>query len=235
MNKSANIISSRLRTGKVFILVLLIFGSINLSFAQDVKVDINALIQETQKMSQSQEEMTLVWWIPEDFWRASFEQNPNMTAAQIEEFIQVIRPYTMVVAVDGQIGSFGGVTYESESTIRNSIRLVDSQRNNYRPLSPETIDADMTNFLSMMKPVLANIIGPLGQNMYFYLFPDKNKTGHEIANAMKEGTFSVKLSQREFKWRLPLGSLLAPKTCPVDGEKLSGAWKYCPWHGVELK
>ena len=123
MNKLAKIISSRLWTGKIFIVVLLVFGSINLSFAQDIKVDINALIQETQKMSQSAEEMTLIWWIPEDFWRVSFEQNPNMTEAQIEEFIKVLHPYTMIVAVDGKIGSFGGVTYESESTIRNSIRL----------------------------------------------------------------------------------------------------------------
>ena len=235
INKSASIICSRLWTGKVFFVVLHIFGSINSSFAQDIKVDINALIQETQKMSQSADEMTLIWWIPEDFWRASFEQNPNMTEAQIEEFIKVIRRYTMIVAVDGKIGAFGGVTYEPESTIRNSIRLVDSQRNNYRPLSNEKIDADMKNFLSMMKPVLVNILGPLGQNMYFYLFTAKTKAGHEIANAKKEGIVSVKLDKKELKWRLPLGSLLAPKTCPVDGEKLSGAWKFCPWHGVELQ
>ena len=235
VHKSASNTSNRLWAGRAFIAVLLVCGSINPSFAQDIKVDINALIQETQKMSQSAEELTLIWWIPEDFWRASFEQNPNTTAAQIEEFMKVLRPYTMVVAVDGKIGSLGGVTYESESTIRNSIRLIDNQGNNYRALSNEKVDADMKNFLSMMKPVLVNILGPLGQNMYFYLFPAKNKAGHEIANARKEGTFSVKLAKKEFKWRLPLGSLLPPKICPVDGEKMSGAWKYCPWHGVELK
>jgi hypothetical protein len=139
------------------------------------------------------------------------------------------------VAVDGKIGNFGGVTYESESSIRNSIRLIDNQRNNYRPLSTETVNADMKNFLSMMKPVFVNMLGPLGQNMHFFLFPPKNEAGQDIADAKKEGTFSVKLNQREFKWRLPLGSLLAPKICPVDGERLSGAWKFCPWHGVELK
>ena len=183
INKSANLIRSRLWTGKVFIVVFLIFGSINSSFAQEIKVDINALIQETQKTSRSVDELNLIWWIPEDFWRASFEQNPNMTAAQIEEFIKVLHPYTMIVAVDGKVGSFGGVTYESESTIRNSIWLVDKQRNKYRPLSNERVDADMKNFLSMMKPVLVNILGPLGQNMYFFLFPSKTKAGHEIANA----------------------------------------------------
>lgn len=220
---------------KVFIIILLIFGWLNSSFAQDVKVDINALIQETQKMSQSADKMNLIWWIPEDFWRVSLEQNPNISAAQIEEFIKLLHPYTVILAIDGKIGPFGGVTYESESTIRNNIRLIDIQGNNYRPLSIETITADMKNLLSMMKPVFVNMLGPMGQNMHFFLFPHKNQAGQEIADAKKEGAFSVKLDKSKFKWRLPLGSLLPPKICPVDGEKLSGSWKFCPWHGVELK
>jgi hypothetical protein len=235
INKSANIISIRLWKGKVFIVALLIFGWMNSSFAQDIKIDINAIVQETQRTSRSADEMTLIWWIPEDFWQVSFEQNPDTTAAQIEKFMKVLRPYMVIVAVDGKIGSFGGVTYKSESTIRNSIQLIDNQKNNYRPLSNEKVNADIKNFLSMMKPVLANMLGPMGQNMHFFLFPPKNKAGQEIADAKKEGTFSVKLDKREFKWRLPLGSVLAPKICPEDGEKLSGAWKFCPWHGVELK
>ena len=193
----------------------------SVSFAQDRKVDINALVQETQKMSDRSGEMTLIWWIPEEFWRASFEQDPNMTAAQTEEFIKVLRPYMLIVAVDGNIGSFGGVTYKSETTIRGSIQVIDSQGTRYRPLNNENIDANTKNFLSMMKPVFVNMLGPIGQNMHFFLFPAKNTMGQNIAVAKSEGAFSVKLDQRVFKWRLPLGSLLPVKICPVDGEKLS--------------
>ena len=85
-NKSVNSISRRMWTGKVFIVVLLIFGSINSSFAQDIKVDINALIQETQKMSQSQHEMTLVWWIPEDFWREWIVASGHKTGPAYGEY-----------------------------------------------------------------------------------------------------------------------------------------------------
>ena len=94
---------------RVLIGILFIFGWVSLSLAQDRKVDINALVQETQKMSDRSGEMTLIWWIPEEFWQASFQQDPNMTAAQTEEFIKVLRPYMLIVAVDGNIGSFGGV------------------------------------------------------------------------------------------------------------------------------
>ncbi|MEJ2236399.1 MAG: hypothetical protein P8X67_21050 [Syntrophobacterales bacterium] len=219
---------------RVLVGALLICGWMSVSVAQDRKVDINALVQETQKMSDTSGEMTLIWWIPEEFWRASFEQDPNMTAAQTEQFIQVLRPYVLIVAVDGNIGTFGGVTYKSETTIRDSIQLIDGQGTRYRPLTNENIDADSRNFLSMMKPVFVNMLGPIGQNMHFFLFPAKNTMGQNIAVAKSEGTFSVKLATRVFKWRLPLGSILPAKICPVDGEKLSGAWKFCPWHGVEL-
>ena len=218
----------------VLIGILFICGWMSLSFAQDRKVDINALVQETQKMSDRSGEMTLIWWIPEEFWRASFEQDPNMTAAQTEEFIKVLRPYMLIVAVDGNIGTFGGVTYKSETTIRGSIQVIDSHGTRYRPLSNENIDANTKNFLAMMKPVFVNMLGPIGQNMHFLLFPAKNTMGKNIAVAKSEGAFSVQLDKRVFKWRLPLGSLLPAKICPVDGEKLSGAWKFCPWHGAEL-
>lgn len=214
---------------------LVVLGGMSVSFAQDRKVDLNALTNETQKMSQSANEMTLIWWVPEEFWRVSFEQDPNMTPSQIETFLKVLRPYMLIVAADGKMGTFGGVTYKPKETIQNSIQVIDSEGTHYRPLSDEKIDADTKNFLSMMKPVFVNMLGPMGQNMHFFLFPPKNKKGEDIAAAKREGTFSVQLDKREFKWRLPLGSLLPPKVCPVDGEEVNGAWKYCPWHGVELK
>lgn len=224
-----------LRIGKIFVIALLFFGSMTLSFAQDKKVDINFLLQETQQLEQLPDEMTLIWWIPEDFWRINFEQNPNVTEAQTEEFLKVVRAYVVVAVINGDVGSIGGVTYKPESTIRNTIKLIDGQKNSYRPLSTEAVDADMQNFLLMMKPLIGNMLGPMGQNMHFFLFPPRNKEGQHIADPRKEGVFSVRLDKKEFRWRLPLGSLMEPKICPVDGEKLSGAWKFCPWHGVELK
>lgn len=86
----------------------------------------------------------------------------------------------------------------------------------------------------MMKPLFANMLGPMGQNMVFFLFPSNNKEGQKIADSKKEGSFSVEMGEREFRWRLPLGSLLPPKICPTCGEKLSGAYKFCPWDGTKL-
>lgn len=219
----------------LLVAVFLLYGITGTSLAAESKTDLNAFMQETQKMSQKADEMVMVWWIPEEFWRISFAQNPTMTEAQVEEFIKVLRQYTLVVAVEGKVGAFGGITYKSEADIRADIRIKDNERNYYRPLGENKVDADTMNFLSMMKPVFANMLGPMGQNMHFILFPSKSKRGKNIANAKKEGVFYIELGKREFRWRLPLGSLLPPKTCPTCGEKLSGAYKFCPWDGTKLR
>ena len=233
MNKTFYL--NRLRKVEIFVVTLFVLLHMSLSFAQEIKVNLNALTQETQKMSEEAGEITLIWWIPEEYWRTSFEQDPNMTEAQIEEILKVLHPYLLISVVDGKVGAFGGVTYKPEATIQNDIQVIDRQGIQYSPLSDDIINVDMQNLLAMLKPVLVNMLGPLGQNMHFFLFPPKGKDGRDIAAAKEEGTFTVKLDKREFKWRLPLGSLLPQKVCPVDGEKLSGAWKFCPWHGVKLK
>ena len=197
-------------------------------------IDVTALTQETQRVSQKPDEMTLVWWIPEEFWAASFAQTPDMTAAQTEEFLKVVRPYTMMAVVDGTMGAFGGITYKSEEYIRTNTRLVDAQGKLYPPHKADQVDADTKNMLQMIKPMLANMLGPMGQNMHFLLFPAKTEEGVRIANAKKKGRFAVKLGDRQFKWRLPLDALLPAKTCTGCSEQCKGSWNFCPWCGTKL-
>jgi len=237
MEKRKTIKRANLRWANLFVAVLLLCGWMANSLAkegQEGKMDLNALTHETQRMTQKADEMTLVWWIPEEFWWATFAQNPTMTKTQTEEFVKVLRPYTFIAVVDGKIGAFGGVTYRTEAEIRAGTQIKDRQGARYRPLSEDKLDADTKNFLSMMKPILVNMLGPLGQNMHFLLFPAKDKNGQNIADAKKEGAFSVELGERRFRWRLPLSSLFPPKICSKCQEKCSGVWNYCPWCGTKL-
>ncbi len=219
---------------EILLFAMLIFGYTENAFAQDGKIDTNALILETQKQSQSVDKVSMIWWIPEEFWRASFEQNPTLNKAQVEAFIKALRPYIVIIALDGDMSSLGGITYKSKETVQSSIQFVDSEGNHYFPLPNEKIDADTNNFLSLMKPVFSNMLGAMGENMNFYLFPAKNEKGNNLIDVKKESKFSVLMDKTEYKWKLPLSSLLPPRLCPIDDEKLNGAWKYCPTHGVEL-
>ena len=203
--------------------------------AQGNKVDVSALTRETQKSINQEHQLSFVWWIPEDFWRATMTANPESSPKQTESFLKVIHPYTLVAVVDGDIGPFGGVTYKSEKTIRSQLTILDSNGKEYKPLDNTDVSEDLQNLLASMKPMLANMLGPMGKNFNFYVFPGMTKNDKVIVDAKAEGTFTVQSGDRAFKWRLPLGSLLAPKTCPKCNESLNGAFKFCPYDGTALK
>lgn len=197
--------------------------------------DFTALIQEGQKMIQTNHTMTLVWWIPEEFWRASALQNRELTPARVEDVVDVFRPYTLVAVVKSKMGPFGGTTYESASALRESVTILGKDGVRYRPLSEGDVNADTKNFLKMMQPMFASMLGPLGENFHIFVFPAKDKKGKRIANAKEEGSLRVDVSDLVFRWRLPLSSALPLKVCSKCNETLSGAFKFCPYDATPLK
>ncbi len=198
------------------------------------KVNLASLVRETQKMSPKVDEMTLAWWIPVEYWEACLSQNPLMAPEQIAQFTKVVLPYTTVAIVEGTVGVLGGMTFKGEAEVRARVRLRDRDGETYAPLEPEKLSPGLSSLLSIMKPMLANAMGPLGRNMHFLVFPAEDKQGRRIADAKKEGSFAVLIGEKKYRWKLPLSSLLPPKMCPECVEKLSGAFKFCPYDGTKL-
>lgn len=197
-------------------------------------VDVQALIQETQKSAPGSDDMAMVWWMPEDFWRLSFEQEKSLTAEGTEEMLQALRPYTLVAVVDGKMGPMGGVTFRPEADVRKDVVFVDTSGKEHRPLADDALNKDVKILFGLLKPMLSDMLGPMGESMYFFAFPARNDAGKPLADPMKEGSFSIKVGPQSFDWKLPLGSLMPARMCPKDKEVLNGAWSYCPWHGDKL-
>src|SRR5262249_51801919 len=114
------------------------------------KLDLQSIIKETQRTSSEPNAVTLIWWIPEQFWQVSLGQNPALTAAQTDQFLKMLRPYTVVAIVDGRVGPFAGVSYKTQDEIRASVTLKDVNGLSYAPLAESTIDPDTRNLLQMM-------------------------------------------------------------------------------------
>jgi len=216
----------------LFIAFLII--SVNVK-GQDFKVSINKLTAETQQLSESPDNLRLVWWIPIEFWEAVFAQDKNMPEEQADEILQVFRQYTLLSTIDGTIGTFGDISYKSKKQIFNSLEIIDNNNESYFPIREENIDQETKDVITFIKPVLANMLGKMGENMYFFLFQKKDNPGDRIINPIKEEKFTVKLGGEKLQWNLPLSSLLKPKKCPVDNKLMNGSWKYCPFHGVKLE
>lgn len=222
-----NATRSRWLEHSAFAIALLVTVAATVS-GQEHVVNMTDLIADTQKETPDPDRVTTVWWLPEEYWSIS------MGEADAEDALAVLRPYVVIGVIDGPIGPFGGIDFSSREELVGAVRLEDGDGAVHAPLDPGTIDPDVRSLLSMMTPYLSSILGQMGQNLHFFVF-DGQKGGSPLLNAREEGSFAVLVREERFEWRLPLGSLLPPKYCPVDGEKLSGAWNYCPWHGAELK
>ena len=213
--------------------VVLTFAAPRFAMAAQ-SIDFDQLLVESQKQSAAADRLAMVWWMPKQFWQANFQQDDSMTDADREEILNVLSPYFVLLALDGTLGPFGGATFHDKGTLEESITLVDGNGERYSPLNKSQISPDAWNFVMMMRPFLTSMIGDVGENLHFFLFPAATSEGDRIADAAAPGSFSVELGEDVFDWILPLGSALPSKVCPEDGEKMSGAWIYCPWHGKKL-
>ena len=74
----------------------------------------------------------------------------------------------------------------------------------------------------------------MGRSMSFCVFSSKTSSRQVLGKASGPGRFSLKLPDRQFHWRLPLGSLLPEKSCTKCGEQLSGAFAFCPYDATPL-
>jgi hypothetical protein len=205
------------------------------SSASSADVDIPALVKETQQTVSESGVYGLVWWIPTEYWVVSLER-AGMSEEKAKQRYAALRKYTVVAVAVGKIG-IGNINYFPETDIRDNLLLRDSEGNSYHPV--QKVSGDAEGLASIMKPVFANLLGPMGQNIQLLFFPAANKMSEPIADPLKAGSFSLVLSKlvgadRIFEWKLPLTSLSPPKYCPVGKERVQANWKYCPWHGVKL-
>lgn len=216
-------------------LFVLLFCSMLVSQNEFV-VNINDLTTETQKSLDKGDanEMSLIWWIPVEFWVESFKKDPNMTDTQINEFGAILEKYNMFVIVDGQVGSFGGVTYTPKELIEDGLFLKNNETI-ISPLNLDDIDPDAKNFISMLKPLLANMLGAMGKNMNFYIFDGINiENSKRYFDPNIQGILELNILKNKVVWELPLSSLLEPTICSECNKKINGKYLFCPWDGTKF-
>lgn len=86
-----------------------------------------------------------------------------------------------------------------------------------------------------MKPLLANMLGQLGQALELVAFKGKSHDGKRLLHPRESGRFLVVLGERVMHWRLPLGSLLPPTYDPRTDEIFPGNYTYNPFTGEKLQ
>jgi hypothetical protein len=192
------------------------------------------LVAETQRMHQTATEIVLVWWLPNEFWELTLADNPNVTESQRRDVLAVLDGYSIFVVAAMDIGPFGGITSRPESTIRDhtEFRIGDKR---LAPLTRAEISIDAANFVSMMKPMMANMLGQFGEGMMFLVYPNGGESGAPKIGAKADGSFDYTAFGQRFEWKLPLPSVLPPMIDPETGQEFQGDFRFNPYTGGKLK
>lgn len=199
---------------------------------QTQAADLQKIISETQKLSKKDHEMVLVWWIPTAYWEEALKNESSVTSTQRAEIITTLEDYTVFAVVKGKFGAMASLETESREKLLPSIELtVDGKV--VAPLGDDDIKPATQNLLSMLKPVLGNMLGTFGKGMEFIVYPNR-KNSKAILDPRKKGAFDYKVGSEVYHWRLPLGSLLEPKKDVSTGDVFPGDFLYNPYTGVKL-
>lgn len=214
---------------KSLLIIFLSFYCLN-GNAQNESATIYDIIQETQIWNKDQNNMKLVWWIPTKYWEAATKGDPSVTPEAINQIMDVLDEYTLFAALNVNVTPFG--TFIKDTF---SITLEVANKKVYTSIAKDSIKSDTKRILDVLKPLLSNSIGALGESFEFHVFPRNDSSNQKIANPFEKGTFTVLVNSTEFVWELPLSTFVPELICPKDSVLMNGKWKYCPWHGVELK
>jgi hypothetical protein len=218
---------------RLFCLLLIIVG-LQPALAEDTQ-KVTSLIKETQKLTTDVDTLVLAWWIPNQYWEESLKNNPRITDAQKEDLRNALQDYTVVCVVDAKKGGLAVFNFTPAEDIIKTAKLTDPDGETLTPLADSDLTPAAQNHLSMMKPVFANLLGKLGQNSVFVVFPSKDSNGKMVADPLGEGRLSFVENGHSFSWRLPLASLLPEKICPKCQEHLPGSYHFCPYDGAKLE
>jgi hypothetical protein len=195
--------------------------------------DLQKLVQDTQRLAQSGNQMTLVFWMPTAFWEASVANNPAMTADARAQVVAALQDYSVFAVVRARTG-LGGVVEASakEELLQNSRLEIGGKP--IEPLAPDAISPAAQTLLATLKPSFAGMLGSFGKSMELLVYPNR-QDGKPLLDEFKPGAFRYTLYEQVFNWRLPLPSLLPPRVDPKTNEEFPGNYDFNPYTGGKLQ
>ncbi len=198
------------------------------------KVDMQKFIHETQRLEQGPNSFQLIWWIPTEFWKQSFRNTPSLTVEQKEGFYQAVDDYIVVCVIDAKTTAFGSIVPSSRNEILDKLSLTIGEGKMMKSLPNSEVSDDALNLFAMMKPMMSKMLGQFGKGMEFICFRGLNAEGEKLLDPKGKNSFVINMEKTEYKWRLPLGSLLPPKYDSRSGEKFPGNYIFNPFTGNKL-
>ncbi len=153
---------------------------------EEVKLD--AFLSEVEYSSDNPDAVELVFWLPLAFWEVSVAQDETLRQEDYLAIADMVSEYNLFAVVKGNIGYFGGVTYETVDAILKDFSVT-YQGSPLTAISQDALSADLKSFANLMQPMMASMLGPLGENMHFIFMESPKGAIDPLGN----GDFSFQL------------------------------------------
>ena len=195
-------------------------------------MDVQQLLHETQRISAGPQQMTFVWWMPQEFWEANVSINPNLSPGGRAQVLAALDDYMIFVIARTKV-TMTTLDARSKSEMLSNARLEIGVKT-IDPIAPENLTPTAQAYLVAFKPYLAGILGKVGQSVEMVVYPSK-EGDQRLIDPLKPGSFKYTLYDQTFTWRLPLASLLPAKVDPKTGEEFPGSYEFNPYTGESLR
>ena len=195
--------------------------------------DLQKIVQDSQRLAQSGNQMTMVLWMPPAFWEASVASNPTVTAEARQQILSALQDYSVFAVVRAKTGLGGVVEASSKDELLKNAKLEVGGKL-IEPVAPDAISPAAQTLLAALKPSFAGMLGSFGKSMELLVYPNR-QDGKPVLDEYKAGAFRYALYEQVFNWRLPLPSLLPARVDPKTNEEFPGNYEFNPFTGGKLK
>jgi hypothetical protein len=190
------------------------------------------ILRDTQRTTQANGDITMVMWMPQQFWEESMKGNPALTAEGRAQVLAPLAEYALFGVMRAKVGVTGISDVQPKAELLKNLKLEVNGRV-VQPLAPESISPGAQVLLSTLKPAMTAMGGAALQGMEFVVFPAK-ADGKPLIDALQPGTLQVSLYDQTYRFRTPLGSLLPVKVDAKTGEEFPGNYSFNPFTGDKL-
>lgn len=219
-------------TGLALRLAAAVFAAVCCFGSAASATDLQELVHETQRTSQESSQLTMVWWIPQEFWEASLASNANVTSDARRQMLAALEDFQIFALLRAKTG-IGGLTDMPTKEEMVAHARFEANGKVIEPLDTDKIGTGAQTMLAALRPLLSGILGQLGQGMQLVVYPSK-QGNDRLIDPKKPGSFQYTLFDRSYQWRMPLASLLPKKVDPKTREEFPGNFDYNPYTGGKL-
>ena len=209
---------------------LLVACLLGLQLSSAHALDVQALTQDLKQQEITPTRLRLALWLPTEFFAAV---NPNPSPQVLEQLKRMLGGYVVFMVLDAQISPLGTPTPMPRTELLSSTTLTLANGKSLAPMADSDLKGDLKTLREILKPVMKNIAGPVGEAMDLVAF--KLPAGNPDVSPANEGKLKLVVADHDYAWRLPLGSVLPAMYDPDSGERFPGNYLFNPYTGHKLE